>query len=303
MNKNNKFYFWIVLIELAVMAYIGIRLMHKMNYNPFIAKSRPEVKGAGSFRYFRQKEPNKTIYTDVEWSEKMIVNTINADGLNERFNYSVKKPVKTFRIVALGDSFTYGLNIDTEDNWTEILEDKLNNELECSKYDNIEVINLGVSGYDIPYEVEMYGRNGQKYHPDLLVWMLVDNNRILDVVNPLIEKCLESLPEAERKDDRCWKDSTRLINRQYADDYLGRQFAKISGYYDREIIAVDIDNAHKNILKISGKTEGLYVLNLEYSGSEEIRLPDYHPNTEGHKYFAKQIYNYIVSSKIIDCGQ
>ena len=58
----------------------------------------------------------------------------------------IKKNKDTFRIITLGDSFTFGMYINTKDNWTELLEDKLNSDMGCKNISMFEVINLGVGG-------------------------------------------------------------------------------------------------------------------------------------------------------------
>ena len=67
----------------------------------------------------------KVIEKVNEWGPNKGTYTINNDSLNERFNYSENKDKNTFRIITLGASYTYGLYVDTKNNWTEILEDIL----------------------------------------------------------------------------------------------------------------------------------------------------------------------------------
>jgi hypothetical protein len=60
------------------------------------------------------------------WDHTRAYYTFNQDGLNERYDYNTTKPDGIFRIITLGDSFTFGHFVDTKDNWTERLEDLLN---------------------------------------------------------------------------------------------------------------------------------------------------------------------------------
>lgn len=303
-NKGKTLSILIVGFELIILAWIGLKIMDKLNYHPF-ERGFNQLKKAQGFKYFIPMNPNLTETVKTKWDSKEVVYTSNADALNERFDYQEKKPKDTYRIIALGDSFTYGLYVDTKDNWTEILEDQLNNKFTCPKYTKFEVINLGVAGYDIPYEVEMYRRKGQKYNPDLLIWMLVDKNRIIDIVYPLVEKCLKDNPADKNKkakaDDHCWIDATQQIDRAYADEYLSRKFNGIYELYGGPINVVDIDGNHKNILKKTKYYEKLKTLDLAYYKMDELMFPDYHPNKLGHKYLADNIYDYLINNKLINC--
>src|SRR5215510_907252 len=67
---------------------------------------------------------------------------INSHGLRDR-EYDYAKPPGTFRILALGDSYTEGLQFDLEQIWPKMLERRLNTRGGGFKY---EVINAGRSG-------------------------------------------------------------------------------------------------------------------------------------------------------------
>jgi lysophospholipase L1-like esterase len=119
----------------------------------------------------RKKRPSQAKYT------------INKDTLNERYDYSVKKQPGVFRIMTIGDSFTYGLYTNTDRNWTELLEDKLNADLRCQKSRKVEVINLAVNGYDITYTVERFLKRGIKYNPDLVIWPIRSFKKLNEEIN------------------------------------------------------------------------------------------------------------------------
>lgn len=100
-------------------------------------------------KHYWEFEPNTDQPSNADWLAEEVRCTINNDGINDRFDYEFEKPSDVYRIIALGDSFTYGHFVNTEENWTEILEDLLNAEPEllCGAK-KIEVINLGMPGHD-----------------------------------------------------------------------------------------------------------------------------------------------------------
>ncbi|MDP3727177.1 MAG: hypothetical protein Q8R35_00900, partial [bacterium] len=100
----------------------------------------------------------------------------NADGLNDRFDYAVPKPADTFRIIALGDSWTYGQFVSTGDAYPERLEDMLNDRRLCRSNRKFEVLNFGVPSYDIEYSAERFRLRGARYDPDLVLWLLIRND-------------------------------------------------------------------------------------------------------------------------------
>ena len=85
---------------------------------------------------------------------------INSEGLRDR-SYVYKKPEGIMRIVVLGDSFTWGYGVEDKERYTEILENGL--------LENIQVINMGVSGYGTDQEFHTLKNEGVKYNPDLVI--------------------------------------------------------------------------------------------------------------------------------------
>jgi lysophospholipase L1-like esterase len=97
---------------------------------------------------------------------------INSDGFRD-YEYAIEKPVNTYRIIALGDSFTYGAGVELEDSWPKILERKLN---ELNNGVHYEVLNFGVPGYNIHDQVEFLKMKGIKYTPDLVIFTFLGND-------------------------------------------------------------------------------------------------------------------------------
>lgn len=100
----------------------------------------------------------------------------NAEGSSERTGYRIdyrtnarglrdddapyEKPPGTYRIVLLGDSRTFGFGVPVEKHFSRLLE---------GYFRDLEVINLGVSGYGVDQELLVLRDQGLRYQPDLVM--------------------------------------------------------------------------------------------------------------------------------------
>ncbi len=90
---------------------------------------------------------------------------INSLGLrNEEF--SIEKPQDTFRVLMLGDSYTFGIGVEIEETFAKQLEKRLN---AAGGPKKIEVINAGVSSYSPIIEYLFLVHKGLSYQPDLVI--------------------------------------------------------------------------------------------------------------------------------------
>ena len=83
----------------------------------------------------------------------------NSLGIRDK-EYPFEKPLGVTRLVAIGDSFTWGYGVNDQDVYTEVLENLL---------PKTEVINLGVTGYGIPQEFWYLKRLGVQFNPDIVL--------------------------------------------------------------------------------------------------------------------------------------
>jgi len=86
---------------------------------------------------------------------------INADGLRDR-DHNVAHG-KEYRIVLLGDSFTFGWGVSEPETFKARLETALN-----QRYPT-EIINLGTGNYNSDQELNLFLEKGLKYAPDKVV--------------------------------------------------------------------------------------------------------------------------------------
>ncbi len=84
---------------------------------------------------------------------------INSHGFRGR-EYNQHKPDGVFRIVVIGDSNTFGDGVEERYHFLTLLE---------KYYKNVEVLNLGVSGFGIDQELLFLKKKGIKFEPDLVM--------------------------------------------------------------------------------------------------------------------------------------
>lgn len=121
---------------------------------------------------------------------------INAGVLYESNSLGVRgperaktKPSDVFRTVVIGDSFTMGSGVLYEDTYAAGLERTMP-EIQGRLH---EVINLGMSGYNLEHSLNRYEALGQPFRPDLVVSGFTLN----DIEGPSYVSLMECSPERE----------------------------------------------------------------------------------------------------------
>ncbi len=101
---------------------------------------------------------------------------INRSGMRDR-EYSLEKPVGTFRIALLGDSYTEAMQVPTEQIYGASLERELS---DCPSLAGrqVEAMNFGVSGFSTAQELLVLRHKASPYDPDLVLLALYTENDI-----------------------------------------------------------------------------------------------------------------------------
>jgi lysophospholipase L1-like esterase len=84
----------------------------------------------------------------------------NSRGLRGSREFALEKPAGVTRILAFGDSFTFGEDVGDEEAWPRRLEAKL---------PGVEVLNFGVHGYGHDQMLLYLQEEGLRYHPDVVL--------------------------------------------------------------------------------------------------------------------------------------
>lgn len=133
---------------------------------------------------------------------------INADGLRDAV-YVRPKPEGVFRVVVLGDSVSFGYGVEEAEAYPQVLEESLSELLPDFP---IEIINLGVGGYNAYNEARLLEGIGRSYEPDLVLVQFCIN----DLNDPTIHFdaqtriALSAIPDAAFPDPSQRRGSAQL---------------------------------------------------------------------------------------------
>ena len=183
----------------------------------------------GKIHYFKAMPPHFVKVYDT--SEFTVEARISSQGLRNE-EVAVPKPDDTFRILAVGDSFTFGWGVDGASSWPKLLETSLK-----VPGKNVEVINAGLPGagptderricrayrdwFDVDavvlavYRDDFYqGAARQEKLPGVVQWLEITWPTVLQVKTPIIStsKVWERLEygQGEIRSSEVWKDQVAL---------------------------------------------------------------------------------------------
>lgn len=311
------------LTEIAVGAYAGAKLYDQrqkrvLGETTVIDKNKNGPNAVSPLMYYLEPLSNLTETDKTPWVNGKATYTYNFDTMNDRFNYLLKKPPATYRIIALGDSFTFGVHVNTADSWPEKLEDLLNAHPPCTRYSRYEVLNLGVNGFDIQNEVERFRLRGQKYNPDLVIWLLIEND--FTEVRELMEGRVIELynaQDASKSPDQVnpWNgpidQATKEFHEKYSDDQIYRMqdgfFSTFNQLYPGRLLLTTfpyLKDRYKSHMQawVHLRPDTYYFDGLTNAAADpNLSLKDWHPNATGHARIAEDFYENLVNNNMIPC--
>ncbi len=98
--------------------------------------------------------------------------TTNSFGMRDD-EFPLVKPDGAIRLLAVGDSFTFGFGVEQDNSYVEILEDLLNTTHPDMRS---SVLNGGVGGYNTEQEKIWLGERGMSFEPDIVLVGFVLND-------------------------------------------------------------------------------------------------------------------------------
>jgi lysophospholipase L1-like esterase len=310
----------IVCIELLLIVALVLYIRNKENSDTQIVplpRSAITISASSTLQYFYEPRAHQYAHDELPtWLSYTPTYSINKDTLNERYDYPTKKPANTFRIITLGDSYTFGLFVNTAQNFSERLEDMLNEKAKCAQYHHFEVINLGVPGYDLQFGLERLRLRGLKYHPDLVIWFLKADDFAmprgieLQIIPQLMPRnASPSQVKANRGKiyDLYHSAMSTAQNMQFTRSVL----QTVPNVYGGKLLIYSPHNIAQLSQEMVDELNGLLQEDPNatiYSNSNISRsiginaFPDTHPNAKGHEQIAEDLYTYLMTSGLVPCG-
>lgn len=120
-------------------------------------------------------KPNITNKKDItnESKNNILVNT-NSKGFRGKEEYSYSKPKNKVRILIIGDSFSFGTDVNDNETFPYYLQKML---------PNTEIINMGVAGYGNDQMLIYLKNTGIKYKPDIVILGAILGDMIRNLQN------------------------------------------------------------------------------------------------------------------------
>jgi hypothetical protein len=276
---------------------------------------------SNNIRLYSELIPNFEQIYDGNWiCLPPTVIRINSYGFRD-YEYSLEKQPNTYRIIALGDSHTFGLGVNLTDTYPKVLERLLNERNDGRKY---EVLNFGNPGANLVEKIEFLKEKGILFHPDLIILQWDADDRLNrteweEFVNSYIERYLIEHNLQKEKLNRFTYDQIhseahkaymtfKLLNNSPAklkveleekfkelDEIAYKQRAKVI------LLLFHTITTDKPILKqIAAKYEWPIVDCSKYENSQyALHEKDTHPNQLGHRFIALEIYKKLVELSLV----
>lgn len=319
--------YYICAAQITIVIVVCINIYYKKNadvgnYN-VLGKESISSNASSKLRHFYEPKPNSVEVVNLKWLgqeyDYNVTYNINSDSLNQFPNYIPEKEKDTIRIITVGDSFTFGTNVNTKDNYPSQLQNILNTNCLDHSY---EVINLGVAGYDMQYVIERMKLRGVKYNPDIVVWFLITDDflRFSEKLIPLAKEIGPTLRKTKEYDrllkEGIYYPSWYIAKKQIIKDLGGEQEAlrlqqkyisDIDKYYTNKLVFSfypKFQKKYRNILEqIVDKRPKTYINpNMRDIYELDGGLPDKHPNEKGYKIMAEDVFKYLKENKLIPCN-
>ena len=161
MKKITLIYIIFISTIILFTAYLSIKIINKeINNLPFVGRFFTPMGGLEG-----ELEKDLERYASVPEDKRSLSIKRNSEDFKD-YEFSMGKPNNTFRIIALGDSFTEGEFVAMNSTWPKQLEKKLNQLNTSTKF---EVFNFGISGAGTLEEVKIFEEKGLKYKPGMVI--------------------------------------------------------------------------------------------------------------------------------------
>lgn len=178
-GKKGKFPKKILAVFLgAAVAFVILEITSRLIITKYQPQTVPLFFQPSENAILELKPEIERTFNSKKAAEFATVVKTNSQGLRADRNFQIPKPDNTFRILMLGDSFTFGYGVEANQAFPKILEKSLG---EDQKHLNFEAINAGLASGFTWDEAYIYLKNkGVALEPDLVILNVFLGNDIID---------------------------------------------------------------------------------------------------------------------------
>lgn len=316
---------YLIVFQIVIIGIIVANMMHKANKVVSLTEGmKVNATLIPHLPTYYEPLPSVRMESDLSWLGKehhyTVINHFNSDTLHQEEEIPIEKKENVFRIITIGDSFTFGANVNTAENYPSKLQHLLDKK--CGSGNKFEVINLGVSGYDVEYTVERFKYRGLKYDPDLVLWLIIPDhltriNKLISEKTEAFKKIMLSTAEGRKELDEGpyahLAKAREFIKWEMGEmkivEYQRNIFDKYVLHYTGPTIFVSFEDSGLTQLQVQLLQEMIKKnKNIEYF--DRLRslkrngglMPDQHPSKKGHTLIAEDIFNYLINKKMVACS-
>jgi len=161
--------FFSSIIFLIFLCFLEILLRSTHLFNARISFSEPDPILAWRFT------PGHTYWGKKE-NDHTVTGRINSYGWRDK-EWAIKKPINTYRIAVLGDSYVEAFQVESDYTFLALTERQLNEKYKLK----VELMNFGRGGYTQTEELLVLKNEVVKFSPDMVVLFFFPVNDIKDV--------------------------------------------------------------------------------------------------------------------------
>ena len=238
----------------------------------------------------------------------------NSDGFRDGPFAPVSLP-RSHRIAAVGDSVTLGFWVEQSESWPDQLEDLLNLPSPGSRC-HFEVMNFGVTGYDLGQEVELVRSRVLPFRPDSLILAITSNDEEIGADAGLWRHFTRSRSRTWDFFALRWLRMQRDAEEDRTTPRLIELNSLVTGpkipvlvvlFPDLDPNIREQDERRRKRIAESARSQGFHVLDLgsvfDNNGGSSLGIDTVHPTPEGHRLSAKEIAHALKQSGLLSCTE
>lgn len=257
--------------------------------------------------------------TRVEFKGAFI--STNSWGMRDK-EYTKEKAPGTFRIALTGGSYEMGSGIEDGKNYESVLEDKLNAGFAGQQHKKFEILDFGVGGYHVFQSTKVFEEKALPFSPDAILFVAHSDEyfrasrKLAELIKQKIDLQYPFLKEvvllSGSKATMCNLEIEHRLKPfmpviiKWIYGHVGsicRQKHIKPLWLFLPVIDDPMDGLELQMIKKASKEAGFLTFTLEdvYKNHnlDSLKLSpwDNHPNIEGHKLIADQLYELLLKTK------